>query len=56
MMRRFLKDRSGATAVEYGMIVTCLSLVIIGGIASFGDSMENRFVWLAAFLDSTPDQ
>ena len=56
MISRFLKDRSGATAVEYGMIIVCLSLVIIGGITSFGDEMETRFLEISQFLKDTPSQ
>ena len=37
MFLRFLKDDCGATAVEYGMIITVLSLVVVGGI---GDALE----------------
>ncbi len=54
MFRRFWNDRSGATAIEYGMIIACLSLAIIGGVASFGNIMENRFVGIASFLDNSP--
>jgi len=54
LFRRFLADRSGATAIEYGMIVTCLSLVIIGGISFFGNVMETRFLEIAQFLANTP--
>ncbi len=56
MFSRFLKDRSGATAVEYGMILVCLSLVIVGGITHFGNRMEVRFLEIAKFLDDTPTE
>lgn len=56
MFSRFLKDRSGATAIEYGLIVTCLSLAIIGGISSFGNVMEERFLDISQFLADTPSQ
>jgi pilus assembly protein Flp/PilA len=56
MFSRFLKDRSGATAIEYGMIIVCLSLVIIGGITSFGNEMETRFLEIGQFLKDTPTQ
>ena len=36
---RFLKDRSGATAIEYGMIIAVLSLVIIGGVGQVANSI-----------------
>ena len=40
MLKRFLKDRSGATAIEYGLILTVLSLIIIGGIGTAGNALE----------------
>ena len=56
MLRRFLRDKRGATAVEYGLIVTCLSLVIIGGIQFFGNQMQARFTETANFLRDLPEQ
>jgi pilus assembly protein Flp/PilA len=32
MLKRFLADRKGATAVEYGILISVLSVVIVGGI------------------------
>jgi pilus assembly protein Flp/PilA len=40
MFRRFLKDRTGATAIEYGLILAVLSLTIIGGIGTAGNALE----------------
>jgi len=31
MLKRFLTDRSGATAIEYGLIATLISIAILGG-------------------------
>ena len=53
MFKRFLNDRRGATAIEYGLIVACLSLTIIGGVQLFGNSMQARFIDIATFLDNT---
>ncbi|RWC44649.1 MAG: Flp family type IVb pilin [Mesorhizobium sp.] len=39
---RFLKDETGATAVEYGLIVAVLSLTIIGGMGQ----AFNALAWL----------
>jgi pilus assembly protein Flp/PilA len=39
--RRFHADESGATAIEYGLIVAVLSLAMIAGFAQFGNSLEN---------------
>jgi len=36
VLSRYLKDESGATAIEYGLIVAVLSLAVIGGMRFFG--------------------
>lgn len=43
MLNTFIKDETGATAVEYGIIVAVLSVTIVGGI---GNAMEAvRWLW-----------
>ena len=41
MLRRFMEDESGATAVEYGLIVAVLSLVIIAGVGTAANALQN---------------
>lgn len=41
LARRLYADKSGATAIEYGLIVAVLSLAMIAGFAQFGNSLEN---------------
>ena len=41
MFVRFLKCESGATAVEYGLIATVLSLAIIGGVGLLAGGLED---------------
>lgn len=43
MLKKFLKDEHGATAIEYGLIVAVLSLAIIGGFAQAVNVMHNNF-------------
>ncbi|HTX50915.1 MAG TPA: Flp family type IVb pilin [Caulobacteraceae bacterium] len=33
-----MADQSGATAVEYGLIVACIFLAILGGISAFANN------------------
>ena len=33
---RFMKDESGATAIEYGLIAALIAVVIIGGATALG--------------------
>ena len=35
LLAKFLKDQSAATAIEYGLIVACIFLAIIGGLSAF---------------------
>jgi len=44
---RFLRDRRGATAIEYAMIVTVLSLAIVASINSTHNELENMFIRVA---------
>lgn len=37
---RFLADETGATAIEYGLIVAVLSLAMIAGFTQFGNALE----------------
>lgn len=43
MLKRFVKDTSAATIVEYGLIVAVLSLTIIGGIGIATNSLQYLF-------------
>ena len=39
----FLKDESGATAIEHGLIAAGISIVIIASVNSVGSSLNSRF-------------
>lgn len=43
LIRRYLADRGGATAIEYGLIVGLISLVIVVGIGAVGSAVEDMF-------------
>ena len=43
---RFLRDRSGATAIEYGLIAAVICVAVIGGVSSLGQSADGGFVGL----------
>ncbi|NWJ24543.1 Flp family type IVb pilin [Rhizobium sp. RM] len=40
---RFLKDESGATAIEYGLIAALISVAIIGGASTLGTKLNTVF-------------
>ena len=43
LIRRFLTDNGGATAIEYGLIIAVLSLVIVGGVGQAGKAISEMF-------------
>jgi pilus assembly protein Flp/PilA len=40
---RFLKDESGATAIEYGLIAALIAVVLVGALQAVGDSLGGAF-------------
>jgi pilus assembly protein Flp/PilA len=47
---RFFKDEEGATAIEYGLIASLISVVIIGAVTAVGGGLQNTFNAVAAAL------
>jgi len=42
-LHRFLLDRRGATAIEYGIIVAGISIVIIAAVGATGNELKDVF-------------
>ena len=45
-----LKDRSGATAIEYGLIAALISVVIIGAVTTIGTKLQGTFTLIGNSL------
>ena len=43
LLSRFVKDESGATAIEYGLIAAGISLAIIAVVNGLGTNLNNKF-------------
>ena len=43
LITRFVKDESGATAIEYGLIAAGISLAIIAAVNGLGTNLNNKF-------------
>ena len=43
LIARFVKDESGATAIEYGLIAAGISLAIIAAVNGLGTNLNNKF-------------
>lgn len=43
LIARFVKDESGATAIEYGLIAAGISLAIIAVVNGLGTTLNTKF-------------
>lgn len=43
LIRRFMSDESGATAIEYGLIAGLVAVAIIAALTALGGSLNNLF-------------
>ena len=50
MFKKLLRDNSGATAIEYGLIAALIAVVIITGVTAVGTQLSTTFVNLSGNL------
>jgi pilus assembly protein Flp/PilA len=50
LVTRFVRDESGATAIEYGLIAALISVVIIAVLGSIGTNLNTKFNSVATGL------
>jgi len=50
MMKRFVRDEEGVTAIEYGLIAALIAVVIIASVESVGTALKGVFTAIAAKL------
>jgi pilus assembly protein Flp/PilA len=43
LISRFVRDESGATAIEYGLIAALIAVVIITGLQLIGSNLSTTF-------------
>ena len=53
-LKSFLKNESGATAIEYGLIAAGISVVIVVAVGTIGDSVKATFESISAALGMVP--
>lgn len=50
MLKRFLRDETAATAIEYGLITAGISLAIIVAVNGLGSTIGSKFTALSGYL------
>jgi pilus assembly protein Flp/PilA len=51
MLFRLLKDESGATMIEYGLIAALISVAAIGALTAMGESVDGIFNFVSLQLE-----
>jgi len=49
---KFFKDEEGATAVEYGLMVALIAVVVITAVALLGTNLSEKFSEVATNVDN----
>jgi len=52
LVKRYIDDESGATAIEYGLIAALIAIAIIGGARTLGASINSKFAEVATSLNN----
>ncbi|HEY0236196.1 MAG TPA: Flp family type IVb pilin [Afipia sp.] len=52
LVARFVKDESGATAIEYALIAAGIALAIIAGVNGLGSALNTKFGTITTKLNS----
>jgi pilus assembly protein Flp/PilA len=50
MIQRFVRDERGATAIEYALIASGVSIVIVGTVATLGSNVKTLFTSVSTAL------
>jgi pilus assembly protein Flp/PilA len=50
LFARFVRDDSGATAIEYGLIAALIAVVIIAALQTVGTNLSTKFTKIATSL------
>ena len=53
LVSRFLKDESGATAIEYGLIAALIAVAAIGAMGALGTQLSTTFQNVSTNMSST---
>lgn len=51
-IKNFFKDESGASAVEYGLLVSLIAVVIIIAVTAVGKNLATKFTDVATAIEN----
>ena len=51
---KFLKNKSGATAIEYGLIAALIAVAVIGAVTTLGTETSDTFTDVSTAIAARP--
>jgi len=51
LLRSFLRNEGGATAIEYGLITALIAVFLIGALSTLGTKMSSEFAEVGAAIN-----
>ena len=52
-MRKFFKNESGATAIEYGLIAALIAVAIVGAVTTLGTNTSTTFTKVSTAMTTS---
>jgi pilus assembly protein Flp/PilA len=52
MIKKFFREEEGATAVEYGLLVALIAVVIMAAVGTLGTNLNTKFTAVAGSVGS----
>lgn len=50
LIKKFIREEEGVTAIEYGLIAALIAVVIIGAVSAVGGNLSEVFNYIAGKL------
>lgn len=54
MLKQFVRDEEGVTAIEYGLIASLIAIMIIVGATTVGQKLDGLFQYIGSVLKTAP--
>ncbi len=51
MLTQLIQDEDGATAIEYGLLIALIAIVLIGALTAIGSGLTDKFTTINDALD-----
>jgi pilus assembly protein Flp/PilA len=50
--QRLLRDQSGATAIEYGLLIGLIAAAMVAGLSDFSNQLVNTYIIVSTYTNT----